>query len=100
MSGGHFDYRDQQLTYEIFGMYPEYDLESRVHKVRAKLARREARLRDLDISELAYDLLCLIHSFDYYVSCDTSEETYRFVVTHVAGMIGVDILLATAELVL
>lgn len=32
---------------------------------------------DEEMSELAYDLLCIIHLFDYYISDDAREETYR-----------------------
>jgi hypothetical protein len=31
---------------------------------------------DREISELVWDVFDLIHSFDYYKSCDTSKETY------------------------
>lgn len=29
------------------------------------------------ISELVFDVFCLLHSYDWYASSDTCEETYR-----------------------
>ena len=52
MSGGYFDYVDCRLCDEIFGMYPEYDLDSEDHKICSALARNENRLKDKDISEM------------------------------------------------
>lgn len=77
MSGGYFDYVDGRLCDEIFGIYPEYDLDSEDHKICSALARNENRLKDKDISELVYDALCLVHSFDCWQSDDTDESQYR-----------------------
>lgn len=60
MSGGHFSYEDGRLKYEIFG--------SRDKPWNA--------LEDREISELVWDVLELIHVFDYYQCSDTSKETY------------------------
>ena len=60
MSGGHFDYLDGRLKDEIFGY------EDKVKNV----------FEDREISELVFDVLDLIHEFDWYCSCDTSKETY------------------------
>lgn len=59
MSGGHFNYKDSTLKYEIFG-YDEY---SNVFE-------------DREISELVWDIFELIHDFDWYRSGDTSEDDY------------------------
>lgn len=75
MSGGHFDYVEGRLEDEMFGIGLSYDLDG--NKGYSAEARRQNPLMDEDLSELAYDLLCLIHSFDYYIEDDTSEETYR-----------------------
>lgn len=75
MSGGHFDYAEGRLEDEMFGIGLSYDLDG--NKDYSAEARRRNPLMDKDLSELAYDLLCLIHSFDYYIEDDTSEETYR-----------------------
>lgn len=60
MSGGRFNYLDVQLKDEIFGFGP------RVTNV----------FEDREISELVWDVLDLIHDFDYYGKGDTCEETY------------------------
>ena len=60
MSGGYFNYADGNLKSEMFGWVDEpYDV-----------------MEDEEISELAWDLLDLIHEFDYYQSGDTRRETY------------------------
>lgn len=60
MSGGHFNYVDSRLKDEIFGWG---DNPTNVFE-------------DLEISELVWDILNLIHDFDWYKSGDTSKETY------------------------
>lgn len=60
MSGGHFEYKDSALKGEMFGWA------DRPHNV----------LEDRELSELAWDLLDVIHAFDWYVSGDTRKETY------------------------
>jgi len=60
MSGGHFEYLDSRLKDEIFGY------ENKVKNV----------FEDREISELVFDVLDLIHEFDWYYSGDTGKETY------------------------
>lgn len=60
MSGGYFNYRDATLREEIYGWSDTW------HNV----------FEDREISELVWDILDLIHDYDYYVSGDTSKETY------------------------
>ena len=60
MSGGHFDYVDSRLKSEIFGWS---DTPSNVFE-------------DREISELVWDVLDLIHAYDWYASGDTCKETY------------------------
>ena len=59
MSGGRFDYRDSELKYEIFGYGELRDV-----------------FYDKEISELVWDVLNLIHDFDWYTSGDTCKETW------------------------
>lgn len=60
MSGGHFDYVDSRLKDEIFGWHNDpYNA-----------------LEDREISELVWDVLELLHDFDWYKSGDTCKETY------------------------
>jgi hypothetical protein len=60
VSGGHFDYKDMSLKSEMFGWS---DVPQNV-------------LEDRELSELAFDLLDVIHEYDWYVSGDTCKETY------------------------
>jgi hypothetical protein len=60
MSGGCFDYKNSMLKNEIFGWR---DKPTNVFE-------------DREISELVWDVLDLIHDYDYYVSGDTCKETY------------------------
>lgn len=60
MSGGHFDYMDSSLKTEIF-RYSDEPWNA---------------LEDPEISELVWDVLDLIHDYDWYRSGDTCEETY------------------------
>lgn len=60
MSGGRFDYKDSSLKDEIYGWT---DKPSNVFE-------------DKEISELIWDVLNLIHDYDWYASGDTSKEQY------------------------
>ena len=60
MSGGRFDYKDSSLKGERYGWT---DKPSNVFE-------------DREISELVWDVLDLIHDFDWYASGDTCKETY------------------------
>lgn len=60
MSGGRFCYMDSQLKHEIFGWGD----------------RPNNIFEDMEISELVWDVLDLIHAFDWYVSGDTCRDTY------------------------
>jgi hypothetical protein len=60
MSGGRFEYLDSQLKSEIFGWDEKF---SNVFE-------------DREISELVFDVLDLIHDYDWYASGDTCKETY------------------------
>jgi len=60
MSGGHFEYLDSQLKSEIFGWDD----------------RPRNAFEDREISELVWDVLNLIHDYDWYRSGDTCKETW------------------------
>lgn len=76
MSGGHFDYQNDNLCHDIFGwgVSPDYGDDG---FNQSKIARRLNPLEDLVLSELVFDVFCILHSFDWYKSGDTREETYR-----------------------
>ena len=60
MSGGYFDYMDSQLKSEVFGWSDQW----------------WNVFEDQEISELVWDVLYLLHDYDWYKSGDTSKETY------------------------
>lgn len=60
MSGGRFDYKDSALRTEIFGWGDKFT----------------NVFEDREISELVWDVLDLVHDFDWYKSGDTCEETW------------------------
>ena len=77
MSGGLFDYSNDTLCDEVTGVYPQYDLKDEKTRALAKAARILNKLYDKDISELTYDLFCLLHSFDWHMCGDTGREDYQ-----------------------
>lgn len=76
MSGGHWDYRNDYLAQDIFGwsIYPDYG-EAGFSQVRR--AMRINPLEDKEVSALLWDIFCLLHSYDWYVSGDTGKEDYQ-----------------------
>lgn len=78
MSGGRFNYMDRTICTEIFDEYADYDLEGlKDLKDARKRVRRKNVFEDVEISELIFDVFCLIHSYDWYASGDTGEDDYR-----------------------
>lgn len=78
MSGGRFNYIDRSLCTEMFDEWADYDLEGlKDLKDARKRVRRRNRFEDVEISELIFDVFCLIHSYDWYASGDTGEDDYR-----------------------
>ena len=67
MSGGHFDYRDSSLQAEIFGWETETTEE----------AMKRNPLQDKEISGLVFDMLQLLHAYDWAICGDTNMEDYR-----------------------
>ncbi len=80
MSGGHFDYRNDSLCHDIYGWSVSPDYGERGFK-QSNLARRLDPLDDFVMSELIFDVFCVLHSYDWWQSGDTGEETYRSDVT-------------------
>ena len=76
MSGGHFNYTNDHLCHDIYGWSISPDYGERGFK-QSKFARQIDPFDDLIISELIFDVFCLMHSYDWYQSGDTGESTYR-----------------------
>lgn len=77
MSGGYFNYSNDNVAREIFGygITVNYGLEKL--KDDSIQAAKDNPLEDHEISELVYDVFCLLHSYDWYKEGDTSYETYQ-----------------------
>ncbi len=76
MSGGHFDYSNDRLCHEIFGWEVSADYGESGFR-QSKIARRIDPLDDILLSELVFDVFCVLHSYDWWQSGDTCEDTYR-----------------------
>lgn len=78
MSGGRFNYEDTVLGNTIFGykVTPDYGMNSERVMKDSMLARKLNTFQDAEISELIFDVFCLLKSFDYSESGDISEEDY------------------------
>ena len=76
MSGGHFDYRNDNLCHDIYGWTISPNYGDRGFE-QSKFARQADPLDDIVMSELVFDVFCILHSYDWYQSGDTCEETYR-----------------------
>lgn len=73
MSGGRLDYKPDECMNAVFN----YILSSRQDWAeQSRLAVRMNPLRDKELSELTYDLLRLLHDFEWMESGDTCEDTY------------------------
>ena len=80
MSGGRFDYKTDSLRNELFGwdISTHYGIgESELYTEFIAQARRINPMRDRLLSELVYDVFCLLNSLDYWLSGDVSETQYR-----------------------
>lgn len=76
MSGGNWNYQNDSLANELFGwgFSPNYGEKG---FSQAAYARKSNPLEDRQLSELLWDLFCVLHSYDWYACGDTCEDTYR-----------------------
>jgi hypothetical protein len=76
MSGGHWNYKNDSLVYELFGwgFSPNYGEKG---FSQAKYARKSNPLEDKQLSEMLWDMFCILHSYDWYACGDNGEDTYR-----------------------
>ena len=75
MSGGHWDYQNDRLARDIFGWSISADYGEKGFSQAAQ-ARRINPLEDKMMSEILWDMLCVLHSYDWYACGDNCEETY------------------------
>ena len=77
MSGGHFGYKQYEIVEELFGYY---DLSLDYGEDGFKQSKKAAQINpfdDVEMSEMFWDMMCVVHSLDWYLSGDTGEHTYR-----------------------
>lgn len=80
MSGGRFDYKNDSLSSELFGwdISACYGIgERNDYPKSVAQARKLNPMKDRLLSELVYDVFCLLSSLDYWLSGDVSETQYR-----------------------
>lgn len=81
MSGGYLSGAHERMADELFGWNKMICYGERGFQ-HSKWAGDKNPLQDREISEITWDLLCVLYSFDYYQSGDTSEEQYMADVRH------------------
>lgn len=82
MSGGRWNYNQSSLGYEMF---PYSDITYGLgednqyyhYTTNLKKARLSNPMHDKQISELVFDVLCLVQSADWYFSGDTGADQYE-----------------------
>lgn len=77
MSGGYFNYSNDTAARDIFGYGPAITYGLKDLQGEAKQIAKDNPLEDHEISELVYDVFCLLHSYDWYKESDTDYETYQ-----------------------
>lgn len=75
MSGGRWGYMQSTLANDMFNWLVSVDYGDE-GRAQSKVARQVNPMGDREISELVWDVLCLIHSRDWNLSGDTCDETY------------------------
>ena len=79
MSGGYWDYRDRSLATDIFGYHIDTScgLAGEKHDENMRIVIKDNRLGDPEISAIAFELFCLLYSYDYAESGDSCRDDYR-----------------------
>lgn len=77
MSGGYFNYSNDNAAREIFGYDAPINYGLEKLKDKSIQAANGNPLEDHEISELVFDMFCLLHSYDWYRQGDTDYETYQ-----------------------
>lgn len=77
MSGGIFGYIGEHIGINVFGSLMSVHYENIDSPAYCRLARNINPMDDREVSELLFDMSCLLHSCEWYKSGDNCEETYR-----------------------
>lgn len=76
MSGGKFDYANDHACREIYGWDLSCDYGEEGFS-QSKAAAKLNPLKDRQVSEIVWDVFCLLHSYDRAVCGDTDFEAYE-----------------------
>lgn len=76
MSGGKYGYSTDLACEKVFNyaVCPDYGSDG---FKQSATARALNPLEDRELSEMVFDMFCVLHSYDWYASGDTCEEQYR-----------------------
>ena len=79
MSGGYLNFKPSSLCSEIFGWDVEcdYNLSSKELEKDREFVIKQNKLEDIEMSELVYDMLCLLYSYEWYKSGDIGKKQYE-----------------------
>lgn len=77
MSGGSLGYTGNYINNNVFGYALDVHYSNINNPEQCHLARNLNPMGDREVSELLYDIACLLHSAEWYKSCDICEETYN-----------------------
>lgn len=77
MSGGHFNYLYARIGNDLNFDPGHYGInEYSYYAEEVKAARASNVMNDKDLSEMMYDITCLLHSLEWYESGDIGESGY------------------------
>lgn len=77
MSGGSFGYVGDYIGRNVFNSTVNIHYRNIDSETECRIVRILNPMDDREVSELLYDIACLLHSAEWYKSCDIGEETYR-----------------------
>lgn len=83
MSGGHWGYNNDHLAQNIFGwnISCREMIGSKEYQEELKHIVRGNVLKDFELSMLVFDVLCLLHTYDYVYAGDYGDEELEQQVT-------------------
>lgn len=76
MSGGSLNYLSDKIEDELFDCNVDVDYINICDDVDGRKARKMNPMHDRELSELMFDVACLLHALEWYKDCDIGEKTY------------------------
>ena len=75
MSGGHWQYKDEDLKRELYGWWNHSRKDQ--NRIGSYCVESGNPFDDHLLSEMMFDMLCLLHHRDWNISGDTSDNEYE-----------------------